>query len=60
MTMLRGVSSARYLGDALKARRACPRHPELIARNPGIGELLADLEADDNLRARFEMKLLND
>jgi hypothetical protein len=28
-------------------------------RNPGIGELLADLEADDDLRARFEMELLS-
>jgi len=27
-------------------------------RNPGIGELMADLEADDDLRARFEIELL--
>jgi hypothetical protein len=27
-------------------------------RGPGIGDLLADLEADDDLRARFEMALL--
>ena len=26
---------------------------ELLARNPGMGELLADLEADDDLRARL-------
>lgn len=32
---------------------------ELLVRNPGIGELLADLEADDDLRARFEIELLN-
>ena len=32
---------------------------ELLVRNPGIGELLADLEADDDLRARFETELLN-
>jgi hypothetical protein len=32
---------------------------DLIQRNPGMGELLMDLEADDNLRARFEMELLD-
>jgi hypothetical protein len=31
---------------------------ELMARNLGIGDLLADLEADDDLRARFELELL--
>jgi len=31
---------------------------ELRARNPGIGDLLIDLETDDDLRARFEMELL--
>ncbi|HET9310219.1 MAG TPA: hypothetical protein VFP41_03220 [Actinomycetota bacterium] len=31
---------------------------ELLARNPGMGELLADLEADDDLRARLEIELL--
>jgi hypothetical protein len=31
---------------------------ELMARNPGIGDLLIDLEADDDLRARFEIELL--
>ena len=30
---------------------------ELLVRNPGLGELLADLEAD--LRARFAIELLN-
>ena len=30
---------------------------ELTAR-PGMAELLIDLEADDDLRARFEMELL--
>jgi hypothetical protein len=32
---------------------------ELLVRSPGIGDLLADLEADDDLRAGFEMELLN-
>lgn len=32
---------------------------ELLVRNPGLGELLADLEADDDLRARFAIELLN-
>jgi hypothetical protein len=31
---------------------------ELVERNPGIAELLMDLEADDDLRTRFEMALL--
>ena len=31
---------------------------ELTARNPGIADLLIDLEADEELRARFEMELL--
>jgi hypothetical protein len=31
---------------------------ELLVRNPGMGEILADLEADDDLRARLEVKLL--
>ena len=31
---------------------------DLLKRNPGMGDLLADLEADDNLRARLEMELL--
>jgi len=30
----------------------------LLVRNPGFGGLLADLEADDDLRAKLEMKLL--
>jgi len=29
-----------------------------MARNAGIGDLLIDLEADDDLRARLEMELL--
>ena len=28
---------------------------ELLVRNPDIGDLLADLEADDDLRARLEI-----
>jgi hypothetical protein len=31
---------------------------ELTDRNPGIAELLMDLEADDDLRTRLEMELL--
>ena len=31
-----------------------------MVRNPGIGDLLADLEADDDLRERFEMELLTE
>jgi hypothetical protein len=31
---------------------------ELMDRNPGIAELLMDLEADNDLRTRFEMELL--
>jgi hypothetical protein len=30
----------------------------LLVSNPGIGDLLANLEADDRLRARFELELL--
>ena len=31
---------------------------ELVERNPGMGSLLMDLEADDDLRTRFEIGLL--
>ena len=31
---------------------------ELTERNPGMADLRADLEADDDLRARFEIELL--
>jgi hypothetical protein len=31
---------------------------ELTTRNPGIAELLMDLEADDDLRARVELELI--
>jgi hypothetical protein len=31
---------------------------ELLVRNPGMGDLLAELEADDDLRAKLEMELL--
>jgi hypothetical protein len=31
---------------------------ELTQRNPGMANLLADLEADDTLRDRFELELL--
>jgi hypothetical protein len=33
---------------------------ELTERNPGLADLLADLEADHDLRARFEIELLHD
>ena len=32
---------------------------EMTARNPGIADLLMDLEADDDLRARLEIELLS-
>jgi len=32
---------------------------ELLQRNPGMGDLLAALEADDDLRTRLEVALLN-
>jgi hypothetical protein len=32
---------------------------ELTSRNPSIADLLIDLEADDDLRARFEIELLD-
>ncbi len=31
---------------------------ELLVKNPGVGELLADLDADDDQRARLEIELL--
>lgn len=31
---------------------------ELVDRSPGMAQILMDLEADDDLRARFEMELL--
>lgn len=33
---------------------------EMNARNPGMADLLMDLEADDDLRARLEMELLSE
>jgi hypothetical protein len=32
---------------------------ELTEPNPGMADVLADLEADDDLRAKFEIELLN-
>ena len=32
---------------------------ELTARNPGITDLLMDLEADDDMRAKLEIELLS-
>jgi hypothetical protein len=46
----------RYLG-ATTAERA-RLIDELTERNPGMAELLIDLEADDDLRTRFEIELL--
>ena len=39
--------------------RLDPHHLELTARNPGIADLLMDLESDDDLRATLEMELLS-
>jgi hypothetical protein len=33
---------------------------ELVERNPGIADLLMDLEADEELRAKFEISLLTE
>jgi hypothetical protein len=33
---------------------------ELFERNPAMAEVLADLEADDELRLRFELALVAD
>jgi len=32
---------------------------EMTARNPGVADLLMDLEGDDDLRAKLEIELLN-
>jgi hypothetical protein len=32
---------------------------QLTERNPGMADILIELEADGDLRARFEMELLN-
>lgn len=32
---------------------------EMTWRNPGMADLLAELESDDDLRTRFEIELLN-
>jgi hypothetical protein len=47
----------RYL-LATSANRAAI-NGELTHRNPGTAEILMELETDDDLRARFEMELLN-
>jgi hypothetical protein len=31
---------------------------ELVERNPGMADVLADLEADEDLPARFEIELI--
>lgn len=48
----------RYLAHTSKERARLI--DELVERNPGIGTLLMDLEADDDLRAQFEVRLLED
>jgi hypothetical protein len=47
------------LGHRARRRRSAAEVGELTLRNPGIAELLTDLEADDDLRARFEIELLH-
>ena len=37
---------------------AAPIIGELTARNPGMADLLIELEEDDELRARFDLELL--
>ena len=50
------------LRDDLLARLLCPSPDRarliagMTARNPGIADLLMDLEADDDLRAKLEIK----
>ena len=46
----------RYLGGTSEERARLIG--ELTWRNPAMADLLADLEADDDLRARFEIELL--
>ena len=46
----------RYLGATSQDRARLIG--ELTERNPGMADLLLDLEADDDLRTRFEIELL--
>jgi hypothetical protein len=46
----------RYLGGTSEERARLIG--ELTWRNPAMADLLADLEADDDLRARFEVELM--
>jgi hypothetical protein len=46
----------RYL--AATSRERARLIGELASRNPGVADLLIDLEKDDDLRSRFEMELL--
>ena len=61
--MIRGISPA--LRDDLLTYLLCTSPDrarliaELIARNPGIADLLMDLEADDDMRAKLEIELLS-
>jgi hypothetical protein len=47
----------RYLGATSEERARLVS--ELVARNPGMAEMLSDLEADEDLRTRFEVELLH-
>jgi hypothetical protein len=46
----------RYLGATSQDRARLIG--QLTERNPGMADLLLDLEADDDLRTRFEIELL--
>jgi hypothetical protein len=46
----------RYLGATSEERARLIG--DLVWRNPAMADLLVDLEADDDLRARVEMELL--
>ena len=43
----------------VRIARSCSADRQLIERNPGIADLLIDLEADDDLRAKLEIELLS-
>jgi hypothetical protein len=53
------IKSSRSSGERSRGPDRARIISELVVRNPGIGGLLVELEADDDLRARFEMELLN-
>lgn len=60
------MRTSRPRSATISSRTCCCDSPdrarliaELLDPNPGMGDLLADLEADDDLRAKFEMELLS-